>query len=155
VIFPDRAPCLLVFLNALTFFNSYFLTHVKKFEQDYLTRYPMWHSHNLCLHWSISCHSAFTYFNFHWKSVTVLHIAFFVLCLLITWVIWKINISFSLSPIATDSQGRRHISVFQPFLLQRNLPQIFALLMESYAMIQVSILLSVINLWNIGIAKSP
>ena len=35
-------------------------------------------------------------------------------------------------------------AVFSTFLLQRNLAQMFALLMEPYAMIQVSILLSVI-----------
>jgi len=35
---------------------------------------------------------------------------------------------------------------FSTFLLQRNLPQMFALLVQPYAMIQVSILLSVINL---------
>jgi len=34
---------------------------------------------------------------------------------------------------------------FSTFLLQRNLPQMFALIMEPYAMIQVSILHSVIN----------
>jgi len=35
---------------------------------------------------------------------------------------------------------------FSTFLLQQNLPQMFALLVEPYAVIQVSILLSVINL---------
>jgi len=38
------------------------------------------------------------------------------------------------------------------FLLQRNLPQMFVL--EPYAMIQVSILLSVTNLWNSGIVTT-
>jgi len=37
---------------------------------------------------------------------------------------------------------------FSTFLLLGSLPQILALLMEPYAMIQVSTLLSVINLWN-------
>jgi len=43
---------------------------------------------------------------------------------------------------------------FSTFLLQKNLLQMFVLLKEPYEMIQVSILLSVINLWNSGIATT-
>ena len=43
---------------------------------------------------------------------------------------------------------------FSTFLLQRSLPQMFALIMEPSAMIHVSILLSVINLCNRGIATT-
>jgi len=42
---------------------------------------------------------------------------------------------------------------FSIFLLQGSLPQMLALPMEPYAMIQVSILLSLINLWNSGIGR--
>jgi len=41
---------------------------------------------------------------------------------------------------------------FSTFLLQRNFPQMHALLMEPYAMIQVSILFFAINLLNSGFA---
>jgi len=37
------------------------------------------------------------------------------------------------------------IQCFSTFFLKQNLPQMFTLLMEPYAMIQVSILLAVIN----------
>ena len=43
---------------------------------------------------------------------------------------------------------------FSTFLLQRPLPQMFALLMEPNATIHVSVLLSVINLCNSGIATT-
>jgi len=48
-----------------------------------------------------------------------------------------------------------HLSqCFSIFLLQGSLPQMFMLLMESYAMIQVSVLLSVINHLNSGIGTT-